>query len=92
MAPLLTRSWATLLPCLLLAGFLLAACGGGDAPPPPAPSTGSAAPAPAPAKKPAPSGGGFFTNMFGASAAGELPAGDQGRRGLPAHPLRARRP
>ena len=72
-APLLTRSWATLLPCLLLAGFLLAACGGDDAPPPPAPSTGSAAPAPAPAKKPAPSGGGFFTNMFSAPGAISCP-------------------
>jgi len=66
-APLLTRPWATLLPGLLLAGFLLAACGGDDKPPPP--STGSAAPSGTPAapKKPAPSGGGFFTNMFSAS-------------------------
>ena len=67
----LTRSWASLVPCLLLAGFLLAACGGDDKPPPPAPSTGSSAPAPAPAKKP--SGGGFFTNMFGTSAAVSCP-------------------
>jgi len=67
----LTRSWASLVPCLLLAGFLLAACGGDDKPPPPAPSTGSSAPAPAPAKKP--SGGGFLTNMFGTSAAVSCP-------------------
>jgi hypothetical protein len=58
------RAWA-LLPCLLLAGFLLTACGGDDKPPPPSPSTGSSTPPPA--KKPAPSGGGFFTNMFSAS-------------------------
>src|SRR6185369_3904952 len=61
----------SLVPCLLLAGFLLAACGGDDKPPPPAPSTGSSAPAPAPAKKP--SGGGFLTNMFGTSAAVSCP-------------------
>ena len=59
------RPWAALLPCLLLAGFLLTACGGDDKPPPPSPSTGSSTPPPA--KKPAPSGGGFFTNMFSAS-------------------------
>ena len=64
-ASAIARPWAALLPCLLLAGFLLTACGGDDKPPPPSPSTGSSTPPPA--KKPAPSGGGFFTNMFSAS-------------------------
>jgi hypothetical protein len=64
-ASAIARPWVALLPCLLLAGFLLTACGGDDKPPPPSPSTGSSTPPPA--TKPAPSGGGFFTNMFSAS-------------------------
>jgi hypothetical protein len=70
------RAWAALFPCLLLAGLLLAACGGDDKPPP---ASGSAAPSgtssasPSAPAKPAPSGGGFFTNMFGTTAAVSCP-------------------
>jgi hypothetical protein len=46
---------------LIAAILLLAACSGGDKPPPDAGT-------PAPSSAPQPSGGGFFTDMFGSSA------------------------